>query len=65
MAHIFYYHNKDKKSNAYLSLSSTPEDGYDPEYSKNEYEVRFFYYQDANRRDIKEEFRPEMPPKKN
>lgn len=63
--HTLYYNNKDKSSHAYLTLSSTVESGYEAAASKNEYEAKFFYYPDAIRRDIKEEFKPEKPPKKN
>ena len=62
---IMYYHNRDKTSHAYLTLSSTVLEGYDKENAKNQYDVKFYYYPDVNRRDIKEEFVAEMPPKKN
>ena len=29
VSHVFYYHNLDKTSHPYLTLSSTPEPGYD------------------------------------
>jgi DNA-binding transcriptional MerR regulator len=65
IVHTFYYHNQQKESHAYLALSSSPHAGYDAEYSRNEYEVKFFYYPNAADRERREEFKPEMPPKKN
>lgn len=48
--HTFYYHNKQKESHAYMTISSSVRPGYDEANSKNEYEARFYYYPDANDR---------------
>lgn len=37
ISHSFFYHNKNKESHAYLTLSSNVIPDYGPQYSKNEY----------------------------
>lgn len=58
LPHTFYYHNRERKSHAYLTLSSQIEPGYSENNPKNEMIARFYYYPDANNRKQRESFIP-------